>query len=61
MPEILLEVPITATPHQVYAAITKQQGLSSWWTPDVVARPEVGSVSEFSFAGGYVVKMEITA
>ncbi len=62
MPDVLLEVPIAATPEQVYAAITEQAGLSSWWTPDVAAEPTVGSVAEFRFRDGqFVVKMEITA
>jgi uncharacterized protein YndB with AHSA1/START domain len=61
MPDILLEVPISASPDQVYEAITEQQGLSSWWTPEVTAQPEIGTVAEFRFPGGYVVKMEIAA
>jgi uncharacterized protein YndB with AHSA1/START domain len=61
MPDVLLELPIAATPEQVYAAITEQAGLSSWWTPDVVAEPKLGSVAEFRFRGGrFVIEMEIT-
>jgi uncharacterized protein YndB with AHSA1/START domain len=61
MPEILLEVPTTATPDKVYEALTTQQGLARWWTPEVVAKPAVGSVAEFVFPGGYMVKMGIAA
>src|SRR5713226_6682291 len=65
MPDVLLEVSIAATPVRVYEAITEAQGLSNWWTPDVVAKPAVGSVAEFVFTGGpggrFVVKMEIAA
>jgi uncharacterized protein YndB with AHSA1/START domain len=62
MPDVLLELPIAATPEQVCSAITEQTGLSSWWTPDVVVKPKPGSVGEFRFRGGqFVVKMEITA
>jgi uncharacterized protein YndB with AHSA1/START domain len=65
MPDILLEVPIAASPDQVYRAITEQQGLASWWTPDVVTGPEVGSTAEFTFTSGpgsrVVAKMEIAA
>src|SRR5450631_3831912 len=62
MPDVLLELPIAATPEQVFSAITNQAELSSWWTPDVVAEPKLGSVAEFRFRGGqFVVKMEITA
>ena len=61
MPDVLLEVPIAATPERVYTAITEQSGLSSWWTPEVEAEPRVGSISEFRFGGGrFVAKMEIT-
>jgi len=46
----------------VYAALTEQAGLASWWTPDVTAQPRVGSVAEFRFRGGqYVTRMQITA
>jgi uncharacterized protein YndB with AHSA1/START domain len=62
MPDVLLELPIAATPEQVFSAITERAELSSWWTPDVVAEPKVGSIGEFRFRGGqFVVKMEITA
>lgn len=65
MPDVLLEVPIAARPDEVYEAITEQRGLSSWWTPDVVAQPRVGSIAEFIFTGGpggrFVTKMEIVA
>ncbi|MBV9899001.1 MAG: hypothetical protein JO020_33000 [Chloroflexi bacterium] len=46
----------------MYAALTEQAGLASWWTPDVTAQPRVGSVAEFRFRGGqYVTRMQITA
>lgn len=55
MPDILHQVPIQAPPDQVYAALTEQAGLGSWWTDDVSAKPEQGSVAEFGFEGGEVV------
>jgi len=62
MPDLLLEVAIAITPERVYAAITEQAGLASWWTPDVVAEPTLGSVAEFRFGGRrFVVNMEITS
>jgi uncharacterized protein YndB with AHSA1/START domain len=62
MPDAFLEVPIAATPDQVHTAITEQDGLASWWTPDVSAEPKVGSLAEFRCRGGqYVTRMEITA
>ena len=63
MPDVLLEVPIAVAPAKVYSAITEDEGLASWWTPDVVAKPDVGSLAEFVFtdgpAGRFAVKMEI--
>lgn len=62
MPDVLLEVPISAPRERVYETITEQAGVASWWTPDVVnAEPKVGSVAEFRFGGGYVTKMEVAA
>jgi uncharacterized protein YndB with AHSA1/START domain len=65
MPDIVLEVTIAATPDKVYRAITEQEGLSRWWTPEAAARPEVGAVAAFAFTGGpagrFVIRMEITA
>jgi uncharacterized protein YndB with AHSA1/START domain len=61
MPDILHELTIAATPDRVYRAITEEQGLASWWTPQATAQPKIGSIAEFSFSGGrFVVKMEIT-
>jgi uncharacterized protein YndB with AHSA1/START domain len=49
----------------VYRAITDQAGLAGWWTPDIMARPEVSSMAELCFTGGpagrFVVKMEVAA
>lgn len=64
MPDVLLEVRIAAPPDEVYKAITEQEGLSRWWTPETTAQPTVGSVAEFAFTGGpggrFVVRMEVT-
>jgi predicted enzyme related to lactoylglutathione lyase/uncharacterized protein YndB with AHSA1/START domain len=46
---------------KIYDALTTQAGLSGWWTGDCVARPEVGSVSEFRFGGLSEDKMRVTA
>jgi uncharacterized protein YndB with AHSA1/START domain len=65
MPDILIELRIGATPDKVYRAIIEQEGLARWWTPEVVAEPQVGSVAEFTFTGGpggrVMVAMEIAA
>ncbi len=57
MPDILHEVTIAASPDKVYQAITEEQ--ARWWTSQAVAQPKVGSVGEFSFPSGFVIKMEI--
>lgn len=60
MPEILHELRIAATPDQVYHALTSPEGLSAWWTRDVVATATLGSTSEFGFDNHQtVVRMEI--
>jgi uncharacterized protein YndB with AHSA1/START domain len=62
MADVLLEVPISAPPERVYQAITEQAGLARGWTPDVSkAEPRIGSVAEFRFGTGYVVKVEVAA
>lgn len=45
----------------VYEALTTQKGLAGWWTPDTVARPEVGSVSKFAFGPDYHKEIKVEA
>lgn len=60
MVDMVHEVIIGADPEKVYAAITEQQGLASWWTDKNTASPEVGSEADFVFEGGQIVfKMKI--
>ena len=49
--EILLSLDIAATPERLYEALTTQEGLAGWWTPEAKAEPRVGAVNEFGFAG----------
>jgi uncharacterized protein YndB with AHSA1/START domain len=51
---------IKALPQKVYQAITEQEGLANWWTRETLARPQIGSVSEFKFGNRYHNKMRIT-
>ena|SRR2546423_8601209 len=51
---------IKAPAKTVYAAITGQDGLSSWWTKQTIAKPEIGFVNEFRFGQSYHNKMKIT-
>ena len=44
-------IDIETTPGRLYEAITTQQGLAGWWTPQVKAEPTVGALNEFRFEG----------
>jgi uncharacterized protein YndB with AHSA1/START domain len=60
--DILLGVEIDAEAQRVYEAITTKEGLSSFWTSDSVAEPEVGSEARFGFAGAPVpLRMRVDA
>lgn len=47
--QLLIEKPAEI----VYGALATQKGLAGWWTPDTIAKPEVGSVSRFAFGPDY--------
>ena len=51
---------IAAPVEKVYEAITTQEGLAGWWTPDTVAKPGVGSILRFGFGPTYFKEMEVT-
>jgi len=59
MPNIRHELFIGAPASQVYSAITSQEGLSAWWTPDTRAKPERDSVARFAFGPEYFKEMRI--
>jgi uncharacterized protein YndB with AHSA1/START domain len=52
---LVIEAPV----EKVYEAITTQQGLSGWWTPETKAKPEVGSVSRFAFGPDYFKELKV--
>lgn len=52
---------IGAPAEKIYNAITTQEGLSKWWTPDTKAKAEVDSISRFAFGTDYYKEMKITA
>ncbi|MGK6352682.1 SRPBCC family protein [Parapedobacter sp. DT-150] len=54
---LLIEAPV----EKVYAALTTQEGLAGWWTPDTLAKPEVGSVLRFGFEPDYFKEMQVVA
>lgn len=49
MAEIYHRVVVPTDPRMVFDAISTQQGLANFWTDQVVASQEVGSVAEFGF------------
>lgn len=59
MPNIHHEVLIAAPAENVYHALTTQEGLSGWWTPQTTAVPEVGTVARFAFGSNYFKEMKI--
>lgn len=62
MPSIIKEFIIRARPGRVYSVLTQQEEIAQWWTDDLSAKPEVGSVAEFRFQkwGGGTLQFEIT-
>jgi len=61
MKNIWHRLAIKATPEEVYRAVTTQEGLAGWWTPDTIAKPETGSIARFAFGPEYFKEMEVTA
>lgn len=59
MSDIRHLVRIQSSPEKVHAALTTQDGLAAWWTPNVTARPEVGSSASFHFGPTYFKEMKI--
>jgi uncharacterized protein YndB with AHSA1/START domain len=62
MPDFVHAVTVAVAPDAVFRAITEQEGLAAWWTPDMVAEPRVGSTLRAGFGGGrFVIAMDVTA
>jgi uncharacterized protein YndB with AHSA1/START domain len=60
MPNIHQELLIAASPEKIYAAITTEEGLSAWWTPEATAKPDLNSIARFPFGPNYFKEMTIT-
>jgi len=60
MKSIRHELLIGASAEKIYSAITSQEGLSAWWTPDTKAKSERNSVARFGFGPEYFKEMKIT-
>jgi uncharacterized protein YndB with AHSA1/START domain len=52
MVDILHRIGVTASPHDVYTALTTVKGLASWWTEDVEGDSNVGGLIRFRFVPG---------
>jgi uncharacterized protein YndB with AHSA1/START domain len=61
MPAIVKELAIQASPGNVFNALTKPDEIAHWWTNDLSAKPEVGSLAEFRFTrwGAGVLQFEV--
>jgi len=59
MKSIYHRVVIEAPVEKVYEALTTQEGLSGWWTPETKAKSEVGSTSRFAFGPDYFKEMKV--
>jgi uncharacterized protein YndB with AHSA1/START domain len=60
MSAIREERTIATAPGRVFNALTQQDEIARWWTDDLSAKPEVGSLAEFRFRqGAFVLQLEI--
>ncbi|HYE53715.1 MAG TPA: SRPBCC domain-containing protein [Chitinophagaceae bacterium] len=59
MPHIRHELLIEASPEKIYDAITTQEGLAGWWTPQVSATAGLNSTARFPFGPNYFKEMKI--
>jgi uncharacterized protein YndB with AHSA1/START domain len=60
MPNIRHNLLIGASAEKIYNAITSEEGLSAWWTPNTKVKLEVNSVARFPFGTDYYKEMKIT-
>ena len=59
MVDILHRIGATASPEEVYAALTTVDGLAGWWTQETDGDGDTGGVLRFRFgpAGGFDMKV----
>lgn len=50
---------IAAPVETVFNALTTQEGLAAWWTPDTIAKPDTGSTLRFAFGPDYFKEMKV--
>ena len=56
---IYQRIGIHTTKTKAFEAITTQEGISQWWTPDCVVKPAVGFVNEFRFGTEAHYRMKV--
>jgi uncharacterized protein YndB with AHSA1/START domain len=59
MPGIHQALLIGAPAEEVYNALTTQQGLAGWWTPEAIAIPEINTIARFPFGPNYSKEMKV--
>jgi uncharacterized protein YndB with AHSA1/START domain len=59
MPNIRHNLLIGASAEKIYNAITREEGLSAWWTPGSTAKQEVNSIARFPFGNNYYKEMKV--
>ena len=61
MAAIVKEFIIEVAPQRVWSALTQPDEIGHWWTNDLNATPEVGSLAEFRFGewGDFVLRFEV--
>jgi uncharacterized protein YndB with AHSA1/START domain len=50
---------IKAPPNKIYQALTTQEGVSNWWTPQNKIGKKVGDINVFDFGSRYHNEMKI--
>lgn len=53
LPDIFLDLPIKAPAERVFRAVSKPEGLDTWWTKRSAGTPRQGSVYELGFGPKY--------
>jgi uncharacterized protein YndB with AHSA1/START domain len=60
MAAIVEELTIEVSPERVFNALTQQDKIACWWTDDLSATREAGSLAEFHFSQGtFVIQFEV--
>ena len=60
MAAIVKELTIATAPGRVFNALTKPDEIARWWTDDLSATPEVGTLAEFRFSQRtFIIQFEV--